>query len=60
MSAILNHLLQSTLFGGFVWLVTLVLRNNAALVRYRLWLAASVKFLIPFAFLSTLGSRIPW
>ena len=43
-----NHLWQSTLCAATVWLLTLALRKNHAAVRYWLWLAASVKFLIPF------------
>jgi beta-lactamase regulating signal transducer with metallopeptidase domain len=39
-------------------LATLALRNNRAQVRYALWLAASVKFLIPFAALSSLGRAL--
>jgi len=39
-------------------LLTLVLRKNHARVRYWLWLAASVKFLIPFSLLVALGSYL--
>jgi bla regulator protein blaR1 len=53
---ILNHLWQSTLFAGFAGLLTLLLRRNGARARYWLWLAASVKFLIPFMLLVTAGS----
>lgn len=53
-----NHLWQSTLFAAVVALVTLVLKNNRAQVRYALWLAASVKFLIPFALFVTIGSQL--
>jgi len=41
-----NHLWQSTLFAGAVATLALAFRNNRAHVRYWLWLAASVKFLI--------------
>lgn len=51
-----NHLWQSTLFAAAVWLLTLFLRENRAQVRYLLWLAASVKFLIPFYILMDAGS----
>jgi bla regulator protein blaR1 len=54
-----NHLWQSTLFAAAVWLVTLLLRSNAASLRHRLWLAASVKFLVPFSLLVGLGARLP-
>jgi bla regulator protein blaR1 len=50
------HLLQSTLFAAFAWLLTMtLLRRNRARVRYGVWLAASLKFLIPFAALIGLG-----
>ena len=55
-----NHLWQSTLFVAVVWFVTRALRKNRAAVRHRLWLIASVNFLIPFSFLTTVGSYFPW
>jgi bla regulator protein BlaR1 len=55
-----NHLWQSTLFCAIAGLLTLMLRKNRARARYGLWLAASVKFLIPFSFLVGLGSHLPW
>ncbi len=55
-----NHLWQSTLFAGMAGLLTLVLTNNHARARYWLWLAASVKFLIPFSLLVGLGSHLAW
>jgi bla regulator protein BlaR1 len=58
--ALLNHLWQSTLFAGVAGLLTLALKKNRAPVRYSLWFSASVKFLIPFAVLATLGSNIEW
>ena len=53
-----NHLWQSTLFASAIALLTLALRNNRAQVRYWLWLAASLKFLIPFSLLIGLGSHL--
>ena len=53
-----NHLWQSTLFAAVAGLVTLALRKNRAQVRYWLWLAASVKFLIPFSLLVGMGSHL--
>ena len=53
-----NHLWQSTLFAAVVALVTLVLKKNRAQVRYALWLAASLKFLIPFALFVTIGNQL--
>ena len=55
-----NHLWQSTLFAIAVWLITLTLRKNSAAVRHRLWLAASVKFLVPFSLLAGIGSHFQW
>jgi bla regulator protein blaR1 len=55
-----NHLWQSTLFAGVVGLLTLVLRRNRAAVRHALWLAASVKFLVPFSLLIGVGSQVEW
>jgi bla regulator protein blaR1 len=55
-----NHLWQSTLFAGVAGLLTLSLRMDHARVRYWLWLAASVKFLIPFSLLAGIGARLAW
>src|SRR5215471_3017018 len=55
-----NHLWQSTLFAAAAWLLTVALRKNRAAVRYRLWLAASVKFLVPFSLLIGTGSHFAW
>jgi len=55
-----NHLWQSTLVAGLAWLVTLVLRRDRAGVRHAVWLAASLKFLVPFSALTTLGARFGW
>jgi bla regulator protein BlaR1 len=57
--AVANHLWQSTVFAVAVWLLTLLLRRNQARVRYGLWLAASIKFLIPFSLLIELGGVLP-
>ena len=48
-----NHLWQSTLFAAVASLLTLALRKNRAQTRYWLWLAATVKFLVPFSILVT-------
>jgi bla regulator protein BlaR1 len=57
--ALANHLWQSTAFVYLTWLFMLPLRHNQARIRYRLWLIASVKFLLPFALLIKLGSCLP-
>jgi bla regulator protein blaR1 len=54
--AVGNHLWQSTLFAITAGLLTLALRRNRAQVRYGLWLAASLKFLVPFSVLVAMGS----
>lgn len=58
--AVLDHLWESTLFAVAVGLVTLFLRNNQARVRYWVWFAASLKFLVPFCLLTWAGSHIHW
>jgi bla regulator protein blaR1 len=55
-----NHLWQSTLFAATAGLLTLEFKKNRAQVRYWLWLAASVKFLIPFSLLVSAGSYLGW
>src|SRR5215475_11236284 len=60
LSPLANHLWQSTLCAAIVWLLTLTLGKNRAAVRYRLWLAASVKFLFPFSLLVSAGSHLGW
>jgi bla regulator protein BlaR1 len=60
LSPLANHLWQSTLFTLMVSLTTLALRKNRAAVRSRLWIAASLKFLLPFSLLISLGNWLPW
>jgi bla regulator protein BlaR1 len=55
-----DHLWQATLFALTAGLLTLILRKNHAHVRYGLWLAASLKFLIPFSLLVGIGSHLAW
>jgi len=59
-SALTNHLFQSTLFAITAALLTLAFRKNQAKVRYWLWLSASLKFLIPFSLLIGVGNHIEW
>jgi bla regulator protein blaR1 len=58
--ALANHLWQSTLFAVAAGLLTLTLRKNHARTRYALWLIASLKFLVPFAWLVAVGNRFSW
>jgi uncharacterized protein (TIGR03435 family) len=60
LTPVANHVWQSSLFAAVAGLLSLVLRKQRAQVRYGLWLAASVKFLIPFALLVSLGSHLEW
>ena len=55
-----NHLWQSTIFAMAAGLLTLALRKQRARVRHWVWLAASVKFLIPFSWLAAVGSHLAW
>ncbi|MCL2661497.1 MAG: M56 family metallopeptidase, partial [Acidobacteriaceae bacterium] len=50
-AALVQHLWQSTIVCLALWLLALMLRRNDARVRFRLWLLASVKFLLPFGLL---------
>ena len=55
-----NHVWQSTVFAAGAGLLTLLVRRNHARVRYWLWFAASVKFLVPFTLLGSLASYVDW
>src|SRR5687768_16459341 len=59
MDAIANHIWQSTIFAAAVALLTLMFRNNSASVRYWIWFAAMIKFLIPFAVLTAVANVVP-
>ncbi|HJZ99993.1 MAG TPA: M56 and DUF3738 domain-containing protein [Candidatus Solibacter sp.] len=59
-TAIVNHLWQSTAFALFAALLAFSLRRNRSDVRYRIWLAASIKFAVPFSLLVGLGARFEW
>ena len=55
---ILNHLWQSTAFAAAVAMACVALRRNSPRLRYWLWLAASMKFLVPFSLLVSMGARV--
>src|SRR5438270_362026 len=55
---LVNHLWQSTLFAAVAGLLTLLLKTNQAQARYCVWLVASIKFLLPFSLLASLGSLL--
>jgi beta-lactamase regulating signal transducer with metallopeptidase domain len=54
-AAVVNHFWQSTAVVAIAWLLQLALRKNHARVRYWVWFAASVKFLLPFSLLISAG-----
>ncbi len=57
-STIVNHLWQSTLVMLVAGLLTLVLKRNQARTRYWVWMAASLKLLVPFSVLAAIGDWI--
>jgi uncharacterized protein (TIGR03435 family) len=59
-NGVLDHLWQSTVFAALAAALAWALRNNHARVRSAIWLAASLKFLVPFAFLVSIGERAEW
>src|SRR5262245_25842484 len=58
LSAMANHVWQSTLFAAAVALFVLSSRRNRPAARYWLWAAASLKFLVPFALLINAGKAL--
>ena len=58
--ALANHLWQSTLVALAAALLTLAIRKHHARARYWLWLAASLKFLVPFSVLVAVGRYFAW
>jgi len=54
-AALVNHLWQSTAVVVIAWLLAAALKKNHARVRYWIWFAASVKFLLPFSLLIAAG-----
>src|SRR3954453_12695520 len=57
---ILDHLWQTTAFAVAVALLTLAFRSTRAQTRFWLWMAASLKFLIPFSPLVWVGKHLGW
>lgn len=55
---LLTHLWQSTLVLIAAWALAHACRRNAAAVRYWIWFAASLKFLVPLALLQQLGDSL--
>jgi len=59
-SALTNHLWQSTWFAAAAALLAFALRKSKAEIRFWLWLSASCKFLLPFSLLMSLGGHLAW
>ncbi len=57
---IVNHLWQSSCFALVAAALAFMLRGNSPKVRYWIWLSASLKFLVPWTLLVSLGNAIPW
>ena len=57
-SALANHLWQSTAAAAAIGLLAFALRRNPARIRYWLWMVASLKFVIPISLLITVGSSL--
>jgi bla regulator protein BlaR1 len=55
---LVNHLWQSTVVAALAWLLAFALRRNHARIRYWVWLAASMKFLVPFSLLVAAGAAL--
>ncbi len=58
LSALADHIWQSTALAACIWLLTLALRKNSARLRHCLWFAASAKFLVPLSLLIGLGASV--
>jgi beta-lactamase regulating signal transducer with metallopeptidase domain len=56
---IVNHLWQSSCFVLLAALLAFALRRHSPKVRYWVWLSASLKFLVPFALLVSVGNEVP-
>src|SRR5262249_42626157 len=59
LTAIANHLWQSTAFAAVAALLAFSLRAYRAHTRHCIWLIASLKFLVPFSLLTGLGTLLP-
>jgi uncharacterized protein (TIGR03435 family) len=53
-----NHLWQSTLTAGLAAGLVWTLRKSEARLRHVIWMLASLKFLVPFALLEQIGTRL--
>lgn len=55
----IDHLWQSTLFALVIAAMVPIFRRQSAGIRFWLWFAASVKFLVPLSLLVKLGGFLP-
>ena len=58
MTGLINHLWQSTAFAAVIALAAWAMRRNSPRARYRLWLASSLKFLVPFSLIVSTGAVV--
>ena len=58
--AVIDHLWQSTWFALAAALLILVFRGNRASVRFKIWLAASLKFLVPLPLFVLIAQQLHW
>ncbi len=60
MDAAVSHIWQSTVVAAGAAALVWMCRQNRASVRHAIWLAASMKFLMPFALLAAVARALPW
>jgi TonB family protein len=59
MDAAASHIWQSTIVAVAAGALTMAFRRNSATVRYWIWFAAALKFLVPFAALAAVADVLP-
>jgi bla regulator protein BlaR1 len=59
MDAAASHIWQSTMVALAAAGLTVAFRRNSATVRYWIWFAAAMKFLVPFAALAAVATMLP-
>ena len=60
LAALADHVWQSTWVAAGAALLVWILRRHRASVRAAIWLAATLKFVVPFAVLAAVGQVVPW
>jgi uncharacterized protein (TIGR03435 family) len=56
-ATLLAHLWQCSAFVAAAWLLACAMSRYPARARFWVWMCASIKFLVPFAWLASLGAR---